>query len=141
MTTSPIEMPGRSIPVLSPAEALPVAPEQSWREQQARERNERAYRVTVDIRELPSQHVAYEATAAAVLVSATDMNVIGEWLFVMGGTITTVDLPFGQTVWTLHTMTWSDSPVKFPPVPVHVSVVQASDAPVMCDIAEAVRRG
>lgn len=109
--------------------------------QDARERNERAYRVTVDIRELPSQHVAYEATDSAVLVAATDMNVIGDWLFVMGGWITTVDLPFGQTVWTLHTRTWSDSPVKFPPVPVYVSVTQVSGAPVMCDIAEAVRRG
>lgn len=130
MTTSPIEMPT----------ALSVVPE-PWREQQARERNERAYRVTVDIRDLPSQHVAYEATVDAVLVSATDLSVIGDWLFVLGGWITTVDLPFGQTVWTLHTMTWSDSPVKFPPVPVHVSVVQVSGAPVMCDIAEAVRRG
>jgi hypothetical protein len=140
MTTSPIEMPGRTVPVLSLAAAL--TPELSWVEQQdARERNERAYRVTVDIRDLPSQHVAYEATPTAVLVSATDMNVIGDWLFVLGGWITTVDLPSGQTVWTLHTMTWSDSPAKFPPVPVHVSVVQASGAPVMCDIAEAVRRG
>lgn len=113
-----------------------------WRTaQDARERNERAYRVTVDIKDLPSQHVAYEATDSAVLVSATDMNVIGDWLFVMGGSITTVDLPCGQTVWTLHTSTWSDSPVKFPPVPVHVTVVQLTDAPVMHEIAEAVRHG
>lgn len=121
---------------------LPLREAADFRTQQdARERNERAYRVTVDIQDLPSQHVAYEATDRAVLVAATDMNVIGDWLFVMGGTITTVDLPFGQTVWTLHTRTWSDSPTKFPPVPVHVSVTQASDAPVMHEIAEAVRRG
>lgn len=110
-------------------------------QQDARERNERAYRVTVDIQDLPSQHVAYEATAEAVLVSATDMNVIGDWLFVMGGSITTVDLPCGQTVWTLRTLTWSDSPVKFPPVPVYVTVVHTTGAPVMHEIAAAVRRG
>lgn len=104
----------------------------------ARERNERAYRVTVDVQDLPSRHVAYEATASAVLVSATDMNVIADWLFVMKGSITKVDLPSGQSVWTLATSTWSDSPVKFPPVPVFVTVVQASDAPVMCEIREAV---
>lgn len=109
-------------------------------EQDARERNERAYRVTVDIQDLPSQHVAYEATASAVLVSATDMNVIADWLFVMGGTVTKVDLPWGQTAWTLHTRTWSDSPVKFPPVPVHVSVTQVTGAPVMHEITAAVTR-
>lgn len=118
----------------------PTVEQLAWRtEQDARERNERAYRVTVDVRDLPS-HVAYEATATAVLVSATDMNVIADWLFVMGGSITTVDLPSGQTVWTLRTSTWSDSPVKFPPVPVFVSVVQASGAPVMHEIAAAVTR-
>ncbi|MDX3520780.1 hypothetical protein [Streptomyces scabiei] len=95
--------------------------------------------MTVDIRDLPSRHVAYEATESAVLVSATDMNVIADWLFVMGGSITTAVLPSGQTAWTLATSAWSDSPVKFPPVPVFVTVVQASDAPVMCEIREAVK--
>jgi hypothetical protein len=107
------------------------------------ERNDRAYRVTVDIQELPSSgHVAFQALADRVLVTATDMDVIAEWLYVMGepGTkpITKVDLPSGQTVWTLRTRTWSDSP-RFPSVPVFVSVVQASDVPVMHEIAEAVR--
>ena len=55
----------------------------------------------------------------------------------MGGTITTTDLPSGQTVWTLHTSTWTDSP-RVPVVPVHVSVVLPSDEPVMCEIAAAV---
>lgn len=118
----------------------PTVEQLAWRaEQDARERNERAYRVTVDIRDLPSGHVAYQATAAAVLVTATNMDVLGEWLYVMRGTVTTVDLPSGQTVWTLHTSTWSDSPEKFPPVPVHVTVVQPSDVLVMQEIREAVK--
>lgn len=127
---------------LSTSLQTPSVEQLAWRAaQDARERNERAYRVTVDIRELPSQHVAYEATADAVLVTATDMNVIADWLFVMGGKVTRAELAHGQTVWTLHTSTWSDSPVKFPPVPVCVTVVQVTGAPVMHEIAAAVRRG
>lgn len=107
--------------------------------QDAAERNDFSYRSTVGFKELPqSGHVAHEATPTSVLVTATDMDVIGEWLFVMGGTITTVDLPSGQTVWTLRTETWSDSP-RFPVVPVFVTVVQLSGAPVMHEIAAAVR--
>jgi hypothetical protein len=118
----------------------PTAGQLAWRAaQDVRERNERAYRVTVDIQDLPSGHVAYQATVDAVLVSATNMDVLGEWLFVMGGTVEKAVLPHGQTVWTLHTRTWSDSPVKFPPVPVHVTVVLPSETPVMHEIAEAVR--
>lgn len=110
-----------------------------WEVQAARERNEWAYDSTVTYKELPSLHVAVQATANAVLVSATDMNVLAEWLFVMGGSITKVDLPSGQTVWTLRTSTWSDSP-RFPVVPVFVTVVQASGVPVMHEIAAAVTR-
>jgi len=107
-------------------------------EQDARERNERAYRVTVDIKELPSSgHVAFEATPSAVFVSATDMDVLGEWLYVMGGTITTVDLPSGQTAWTLRTTTWTDSK-RIPVVPVFVTVVRLTGTPVMHEIAAAV---
>lgn len=108
-------------------------------QQDARERNERAYRVTVDIQDLPS-HVAYQATSEAVHVFATDMNVIADWLFVMKGSVARFDLPSGQSVWTLRTSTWSDSPVKFPPVPVLVTVTQLSGAPVMHEIAAAVTR-
>lgn len=115
--------------------------EPTFREQQdARRRNEQAYEGTVSYQGLPSSgHVAFEATATAVQVTATDMDVIGEWLFVMGGSITTVDLPNGQTVWTLHTKTWTDSD-RFPVVPVFVTVVQLTGAPVMHEIAAAVTR-
>ena len=110
-----------------------------WQAQDDRERNDFSYRCTVDVKELPqSGHVAFEATPTSVVVTATDMDVIGEWLFVMGGTITTVDLPSGQTAWTLLTTTWSDSD-KFPVVPVHVTVVQLTGAPVMHEIAAAVQ--
>lgn len=118
----------------------PTVEQLAWRAaQEARERNERAYDVTVAVMELPSQHIAVQATETAVLVTATNMDVLAEWLFVMEGSVTTVDLPSGQTVWTLHTRTWSDSE-KFPPVPVHVTVVQVSGAPVMHEIAAAVTR-
>jgi hypothetical protein len=119
---------------------LPLGERDAFREQRdAIERNDFSYRSTVTFKELPaSGHVAHQATATAVLVTATDMDALGEWLFVMGGKITTVDLPSGQTVWTLRTRTWSDS-LKFPPVPVFVTVVQSTDAPVMYEIAAAVK--
>ncbi len=115
-------------------------PEMSWLEKsQARERNEFSYRSTCSHHRLPeSQHIAVQATADAVQVTATDMNVIADWLFVMGGKITKLDLPHGQTVWTLRTTTWTDSP-KFPVVPVFVTVVQATDEPVMWEIRDAIR--
>ncbi|WP_199572668.1 hypothetical protein [Streptomyces murinus] len=106
--------------------------------QAARERNELSYQSTCSYHGLPEAHVAARATESAVLVTATDMDVLAEWLFVQGGRVTTVELPSGQTAWTLATTTWTDSPA-FPPVPVFVTVVQASDEPVMCEIAEAMR--
>ena len=120
-------------------EALAPATEPDWYEQvQLRERNDFSYRCTVDVKELPqSGHVAHEALWDRVLVTAKDMDVLGEWLYVMGGSVTKVDLPHGQTVWTLHTSTWTDSP-RFPVVPVHVTVTQATGAPVMHEIAAAV---
>jgi hypothetical protein len=115
-------------------------PELDWYQQaQLRERNDFSYRCTVDYKQLPQadRHVAHQALADRVLVSATDMDVLGEWLFVMGGTVAKVDLAHGQTVWTLRTSTWSDSP-RFPVVPVYVSVTLATDEPVMHEIRAAV---
>ncbi|MFF7485579.1 hypothetical protein ACFZBC_08785 [Streptomyces luteogriseus] len=118
----------------------PTVPPLSFLDRQAaRERNELNYETTVTYHALPaSGHIAVRATAEAVLVTATDIDVIAEWLYVQGGTVTTVDLPSGQTVWTLHTKTWTDSPVKFPEVPVFVSVVLATGEQVMHEIAAAV---
>lgn len=104
----------------------------------ARERNELAYRSTCAFRGLPeSTHIAVQATESSVLVTAVDMDVLAEWLFVQGGTVSLVELPSGQTVWTLRSVTWSDSGA-FPSVPVFVSVVQASGDPVMHEIVAAV---
>lgn len=109
-----------------------------WHEKQAaRERNEQSYRVTCAFQGLPEAHIAVQATESAVLVTATDIDVLAEWLYVQRGTVSKVDLPSGQTVWTLRTMTWSDSE-SFPPVPVYVSVVLPTGEPVMHEIAAAV---
>jgi hypothetical protein len=119
-----------------------AAPELDWYQQsQLRERHDFSYRFTVDFKELPqpSRGVAHEALPDRVLVTATDMSVIAEWLYVMGGTVSTVDLPHGQTVWTLSTSTWTDS-AKYPVVPVFVTVVQATGADVMHEIRAAVSR-
>ena len=119
--------------------STPAVQPLSFMERQAiRERNEFSYTSTCDYHSLPQAHVAARATESSVLVTATDMDVLAEWLFVMGGRVTTMNLPCGQTAYTLATTTWSDSP-KFPPVPVFVTVVQASDEPVMWEIEEATR--
>jgi hypothetical protein len=135
LSINPIGLPGRSVLVMT----LPKAQLSFAEAQVARRRNESAYETTVNIQELPQAHVAWEALPDRVLVTATQMDVLAEWLFVQGGQITTTVLPWGQTVWTLHTRTWSDSP-KFPPVPVHVSVTVSSDEPVMAEVRLAVRR-
>lgn len=135
MSTNPIDLPGRSVLVMTLPEAR-----LSWAEAQvARRRNEVAYETTVAFKELPEAHVAWEALPDRVLVTATQMDVLAEWLFVMEGYVTQTRMPWGQTVWTLHTKTWSDSP-EFPPVPVHVSVTVASDEPVMHEVRLAVKR-
>ena len=144
MTTSPIEMPGRrSTPVLSLAEAplrdaVSADALDAYERRELRERNEFSYTSTCAAKGLPeSGHIAVRATESSVLVTATDIDVLGEWLFVQGGAVVKSELPHGQTVWTLRTETWSDSPL-FPVVPVFVSVVLAADEPVMHDIVEAV---
>ncbi|MGW1497518.1 hypothetical protein ACWCQW_02820 [Streptomyces mirabilis] len=108
--------------------------------QDARLRHEREYEVTVNVLNLPTAHVAVQATATEVHVFATDMNVLGAWLYEMNGTITKVDLASGITVWTLRTQTLADSVVAGEVAcPVLVTVSQLSDTPVMHEIAAAVR--
>lgn len=135
MSINPTDLPGRSVLVMT----LPKAQLSFAEAQRARCRNEVAYETTVTEKELPEAHVAWEALPDRVLVSSTQMDVLAEWLYVMGGQITTTVLPWGQTVWTLHTRSWSDSP-EFPPVRVHVSVTVSSDEPVMEEVRLAVRR-
>ena len=135
LSINPIDLPGRSVLVMT----LPKKPLPAAEAAVARRRNETAYETTVTEKELPEAHVAWEALADRVLVTATDMNVLADWLFVMEGYVTLTPLAWGQTVWTLHTRTWSDS-VEFPPVRVHVSVTVSSDEPVMDEVRLAVRR-
>lgn len=146
MSASPIEMPGHTIPVplaIAPLPDAVKAPElDCWERRELRERNEFAYTSTCAYLGLPeSPHIAVTATESSVLVSATDIDVLAAWLHEMGETtrrpVTKTDLPSGQTVWTLKTETWSDSPA-FPVVPVFVTVVLPSDEPVMHDIVKAV---
>lgn len=109
-------------------------------QQDARQRHEREYEVTVNILNLPSEHVAVQATADAVHVFATNMDVLAAWLYEMGGTIAKVDLPSGASVWTLRSETLSDAVESGAGAcPVLVSVTQLSDAPVMHEIAAAVQ--
>lgn len=111
----------------------------SFREQQdARQRHEREYEVTINVLNLPSQHVAVQATADAVHVFATDMDVLAAWLYEMGGSISKADLPSGVSVWTLRTWTLADSITSADACPVLVSVTQLSETPVMHEIAAAV---
>jgi hypothetical protein len=114
----------------------------TWRAQQdARLRHEREYEVTVNVLNLPSQHVAVQATPTEVHVFTTDMDVLATWLYEMGGTISKLDLPSGISVWTLHTKTLADSvEAGAEPCPVLVTVSQLSDTPVMHEIAAAVTR-
>ncbi|MGW4493845.1 hypothetical protein [Streptomyces sp. NPDC004376] len=118
-------------------EVMPLSERSSWQDRQrARERNESSYETTCTYQNLPEG--AWRASESAVLVSATDVDVLAAWLDVQGGTVTRTELSGGQTVWTLHTTTWSDSLTSFPLVPVHVSVVLPSDEPVMWEITQAV---
>lgn len=112
----------------------------TFRERQdATRRHEREYEVTVNVLNLPSQHVAVQATATAVHVFATDMDVLAAWLYEMGGTVTRLDLPSGISVWTLRSMTLSDAvAADAVACPVLVTVSQLSDTPVMHEIAAAV---
>jgi hypothetical protein len=116
----------------------PTAPSTFRERQEARRRHEREYEVTVNVLNLPSQHVAVQATADAVHVFATNMDVLAAWLYEMGGKISKVDLPSGVSVWTLHTWTLADSISSADACPVLVSVSQLTDTPVMHEIAAAV---
>lgn len=118
---------------------IPLHEAQSFRaRQEARRRHEREYEVTVNVLNLPSQHVAVQATATEVHVFATDMDVLAAWLYEMDGTITKVDMPSGISVWTLHTKTLADSISGADACPVLVTVSQLTDTPVMHEIAVAV---
>ncbi|MET8694793.1 hypothetical protein ABZV65_19870 [Streptomyces bauhiniae] len=126
---------------LSASSQIPQVQHLSFLERQdARRRHEREYEVTVNVLNLPSQHVASQATPTEVHVFATDMDVLAAWLYEMGGTVSKTELPTGFTVWTLHTQTLLDAVAAGKDAcPVLVSVPLLTGEPVMQEIAEAVR--
>ncbi len=106
LSINPIDLPGRSTPVLTLAKApLPdveKARELSFREQcEARRNNELDYEVTVNILGLPP--AAHEIDADAVRVTSSDIGVLAAWLEEKGGTVTRQDVGHGVTLWKLHT--------------------------------------
>ncbi len=134
MTTSPIEMPGRSIPVLSLAAAL--APELSFAEQcAARKDNENDYESTVNTLNLPSLPVAQvEVEWDAVRVTSADIRDLFAWLDVKGGTVSRSDTGFGVTVWTLDTTAGADEGYVGCRVLVTVPVAESGWVP--CEVSE-----
>lgn len=105
MSINPIGLPGASVLVMTLPEAL--APELSFREREnARERNENDYEVTVNILGLPS--AAHEVDADAVRVTSADIGVLAAWLEEKGGIVSRLDTGFGVTVWTLSTNAGAD---------------------------------
>ena len=114
------------------------APSSFRARQDARQRHEREYEVTVNTLGLP-EHVAFQATPELVHVFATDMNVLAAWLYEQGGTVTVDDLPSGVSVWTLRTQALTDAVVAGESTcPVLVSVTQVTGEPVMHEIRAAV---
>lgn len=133
MTTSPIEMPGRTIPVLSLATALSVVPELSWREREnARRDNENDYEVTVNILALPSAE--HQVDVDAVRVTSADIGVLAAWLEVKGGAVSRSDTGFGVTVWTLDTNAGADEGHVGCRVLVTVPVAESGWVP--CEVSE-----
>lgn len=138
MTTSPIEMPGRTVPVLSLAAALAAPRELSFAEQcAARRDNELDYEVTVNILALPS--APHEVDVDAVRVTSADIGVLAAWLAVKGGTVSRLDTGHGVTVWTLSTNAGADEGVVGCRVLVTVPVAESGWVP--CEVsAKAVTR-
>ena len=118
--------------------ALAVRPLSFRDKQDARLRHEREYEVTVNVLNLPSQHVASQATPTEVHVFATDIDVLAAWLYETGGTVTKAELPTGITLWTLHSKTLADSISGADACPVLISVPMVTGEPVMQEIAAAV---
>lgn len=138
MSASPIEFPTRtsSFPVLSlsesPLASGAVAP--FAERMAARERHEVEFEVTTNIRSLPAS--PHTVTDDAVLVFATNIDVLAAWLYELNGTITLHDTGIGVTTWVLRTRT--DVDPEAPGFPVLVSVSLPTGEQVMPEIAAAV---
>ncbi|MFG2372616.1 hypothetical protein ACGFY9_14195 [Streptomyces sp. NPDC048504] len=111
------------------------APELTFREQQdARERNELDYEVTVNVLGLPSAE--HQADADAVRVTSADIGVLAAWLDEKGGTVSRLATTHGVTVWTLSTVAGADEGYVGCRVLVTVPVPESGWVP--CEVVSAV---
>lgn len=111
---------------------LSEAPLSFRAQQDARERNENDYEVTVNILGLPS--AAHEVDVDAVRVTSADIGVLAAWLEEKGGMVTKGATGFGVTVWTLSTVAGADE--GYVGCRVLVTVPVADSGWVPCKVAE-----
>ncbi|NUU22813.1 MAG: hypothetical protein HOV68_15070 [Streptomycetaceae bacterium] len=129
MTTQPTDLPGRNS--FTSTIHLPFAVQM-----QMLERNRLSVETECNVYGLPAG-ARMEAAPDAVRILATDVETLGHWLEVRGGTITVTQAGDGVQVWTLRTATEAELP-KFPPVTVLVSVLVTDDEQMMPEIRQAV---
>ncbi|MGW7495416.1 hypothetical protein ACWGKA_14090 [Streptomyces luteogriseus] len=129
MTTQPTDLPGRNS--FTSTIHLPFAVQM-----QMLERNRLSVETECNVYGLPAG-ARMEAAPDAVRILATDVETLGHWLEVRGGTITVTQAGDGVQVWTLRTSTEAELP-KFPPVTVLVSVLVTDDEQMMPEIRQAV---
>ncbi len=129
MTAQPTDLPSRNS--FTSTIHLPFAVQM-----QMLERNRLAVETECNVYGLPSG-ARMEPGPDAVRILATDVETLGHWLEVRGGTVTVARVGDGMQVWTLHTATEAELP-KFPPVTVLVSVLVTDDEQMMPEIFQAV---
>lgn len=129
MTVQPTDLPGRNS--FSSTIHLPFAVQM-----QMLERNRIAVETECNVYGLPAG-ARMEPSPDVVRILATDVEALGHWLEVRGGTITVARAGDGVQVWTLRTATEAELP-KFPPVTVLVSVLVTDDEQMMPELRQAV---
>lgn len=129
MTTQPTDRPGRNS--FSSTLHLPFGAQM-----QRLERNRLVVETECNVYGLPAG-ARMEPGPDAVRILATDVETLGHWLEVRGGTITVAQAGDGVQVWTLRTATEAELP-KFPPVTVLVSVLVTDDEQMMPELRAAV---
>ncbi|KUF18409.1 hypothetical protein [Streptomyces silvensis] len=129
MTLNPTDLPGRTS--LTSTIHLPFA-----QQMQMLESNRLAVETECNVYGLPAG-ARMEAAPDVVRILATDVETLGHWLDVRGGTVTVARAGDGVQVWCLRTATEAELP-KFPPVTVLVSVLVTDDEQMMPEIRAAV---
>jgi hypothetical protein len=136
MSASPIEMPGRSVLVLT----LPEAPLPDAEKARALAQNRNAFTVDclIDRTGLPAPVRIPRPEWVHVMV--VDVDDLGVWLRELGGEIHVSPAFEGVELWTLHTATEPDEDEDVRPAAVRVSVPVPMGELVMDWIRAAVRR-